>query len=76
MTFNDFIASKGGVAKVADAAKARRRKVSRTHLYNILARRKRVTPNIVRQLRPLYPDVTADMWLQWLTEDKRLEARA
>lgn len=67
MTFEQFIHSEGGVAKVAAKAKSRRKSVSQAHLYNIIARRKRVSANLVRKLRPLFPEVPAEVWLEWLT---------
>lgn len=76
MTFEDFIVRQGGPAKVAKMAKAHRRSVSRTHLHNIIAGRKRVTANLVKKLRPLFPKVSAKVWLEWLTESTTKQQHA
>lgn len=65
MLFSELIATAGGPGRVAEASEGG---VSRSHLANIVARRKRLTPDVVAAIRPQFPHVTEGQWLDWLVE--------
>ena len=64
MTFAELIESAGGPSEVVKAAPG----VSRSHLANIVARRKRLTPDVVAAIRPCFPKVATRWWLERLLE--------
>lgn len=65
MDFGKLIEGAGGAGKVALASGGA---VSRPHLANIAAGRKRLTPDVVAAIRPQFPDVSEGEWLAWLLE--------
>lgn len=57
-TFAQVLESVGGAAEIAE-----RSGVSRPHLVNIAARRKRLTPDVMALVRPFAPDVPESAWI-------------
>lgn len=62
MTFADFVAEHGGATEVARKTSGA---VSRAHVTNIAARRKRLTPDVAARLEAAFPDVAPDVWYSW-----------
>lgn len=63
MTFAELVESAGGPSEIAKGAA-----VSRSHLANIAAGRKRLTPDVVAAIRPLFPHVAEGWWLARLLD--------
>lgn len=60
-TFAELVEEAGGAAKLAEASG-----VSRPHLANIAARRKRLTPDVMAAVRTHLPAVDEATWIALL----------
>lgn len=62
MTFDEFVQAQGGATEVARKTSGA---VSRAHVANIAAGRKRLTPDVAAALEEAFPEVAAEVWYGW-----------